>query len=281
VGVNHYENFPVASVLCPPRWRQPISAIYAFARTADDLADEGDMSPAQRRDLLAQYRQDLASVFSGQAPSTFWPEVFAGLSIAVREHHLPQKPLEDLLNAFEYDTYNHLPGSRADLLSYSACSANPIGRLLLHLYGVHDPALQRLSDCICTGLQLVNFWQDLSVDLPRGRVYLPQEEAQRFGVELSKPAQLRDNPATQALVGELCTWAESLMLQGAPLALHLPGRMGWELRLVVLGGLRVLQKIRRMSYATISRRPVLYVSDVVWMCAQAVRYRNLFSNAIR
>lgn len=281
VGVNHYENFPVASLLCPPRWRQPIAALYAFARTADDLADEGDMSASQRRALLAQYRQDLGSVFAGQAPSGAWAQVFAGLQRAVQDHRLPQRPLEDLLDAFEHDTHNIAPATRDDLLTYSARSANPIGRLLLHLYGLQDAVLEQLSDRVCTGLQLVNFWQDLSVDLPRGRIYLPQEDARRHGVDLSQPARLVDSPATQALVGELCAWAQTLLHQGAPLALALPGRVGWELRLVVLGGLRVLEKIRTMSCRTLGQRPVLHAWDVAQMCARAVRYRSQFSPASR
>lgn len=279
VGVNHYENFPVASVLCPPRWRQPVAALYAFARTADDLADEGDMSGEHRRAQLAQYRRDLRAVYAGEAASATWPAVFAELARAVREHQLPQQPLEDLLDAFVHDTHNLAPASRADLLNYSARSANPIGRLLLHLYGISDPGLQQLSDHVCTALQLVNFWQDLSIDLPRGRLYLPEEDARRHGVDVSRPQALGDSPATQALVAELCHWAETMMHQGAPLALRLPGRVGWELRLVVLGGLRVLAKIRRMEFRTVSHRPVLHAADAFVMCAQAVRYRALFAGS--
>jgi squalene synthase HpnC len=162
-----------------------------------------------------------------------------------------------LLDAFIQDTGNPPYADRAALLDYCRRSANPIGRLLLHLYGITDaPALAR-SDAVCSALQLINFWQDLSRDLPRGRCYVPQSDATRHALLAH---QLRAGPASpqeRALVRDLCEWAKGLMLDGAPLARQVPGRAGWELRLVVQGGLRILEKIAAMDYATLSQRPAL------------------------
>jgi squalene synthase HpnC len=263
VSVDHYENFPVASVLCPPALRPAVAAIYQFARTADDLADEGGASPQARRADLQAYRDDLVAIYADAPASARWAGVFEALARARRAHDLPARPLHDLLDAFVQDTGDPRYEDRQALLDYCRRSANPVGRLLLHLYGIADARALMRSDAICSALQLVNFWQDLSVDLPRGRVYLPAEAARRHGVDLSAPHMLVDTAATKALVRELCEWTDGLMRQGAPLACELPGRVGWELRLVVQGGLRILEKIRQMGYATIRRRPALSRIDVL------------------
>ena len=273
VSIEHYENFPVASALCPPRLRPAVLAIYAFARTADDIADEGELPGAERLALLRQYRADLLATFDGRPPGGRWPAVFERLARARQDHALPLPPLLRLLDAFERDTQDIVYRTRAELLEYCALSAAPVGHLLLHLYGRHGaPQLER-SDAICSALQLVNFWQDLGRDLSRRRVYLPEEDAREHGVDLRDPAALRDTPATRALVAELCTWARTLMLQGAPLACELPGRVGWELRLVVQGGLRILDKIARVQHGTIAHRPVVGASDLPAMLWSALRMR--------
>jgi hydroxysqualene synthase len=273
VSVDHYENFPVASVLCPPALRPAVVAIYHFARTADDIADEGDADTASRLAEIAAYRADLAAVLAGQPPGPRWPQVFAPLAAQVRTFGLPGAPLHDLLDAFSQDTRNPLYADRDQLLDYCRRSANPIGRLLLHLNCVRDPVSLEQSDAICTALQLINFWQDLSVDLPRGRVYLPLSDLHRHGLELA--TLCRPNPAdsaeTRRLVDELCAWAAGLMAQGAPLALRLPGRAGWELRLVLQGGLRILEKIAAMDHATLQRRPKLGPLDLPLLLWRAVR----------
>jgi squalene synthase HpnC len=267
VSVNHYENFPVASVLCPPRLRPAIAAIYHYARTADDIADEGQATPVQRLQDLRQYRETLAQLFGGISPTGRWEAVFAALGQAVRRHNLPFKPLDDLLDAFMQDAQNPHYRDRADLLDYCSRSANPVGRLLLHLYRIDDSESLRQSDAICSALQLINFWQDLSVDLPRGRLYLPTEDLLAHGLAITDSLAQQDTAATRQLVKSLCLWAEELMHSGAPLALRIPGRAGWELRLVVQGGLRILNKIQRMQWATVQQRPVLRALDVpvlVW-----------------
>jgi len=261
VAVQHYENFPVASLLCPAELRPAIVAIYHFARTADDLADEGDVAPAQRLEQLAQYRDDLDAAFAGRCGSGRWAAVFAGLAEAARTQALPPQWLHALLDAFVQDVRNPRYADRAALLDYCTRSANPVGRLLLHLYRVGDALSLRQSDAICSALQLINFWQDLSVDLPRGRIYLPLDALQRHGLDLPRLAQGADSPAERALVRELVGWAGSLMAEGAPLALRLPGRAGWELRLMVQGGRRILEKIAAMDYASLRTRPVLRRPD--------------------
>jgi len=269
VSVEHYENFPVASWLSPPALRPAVVAIYHFARTADDLADEGNDPPLVRLEALRAYRRELAATVArtmpgakpdGQAPGR-WPAVFGPLALALREHALPPLLLDDLLDAFEQDVHNPPYPDRRALLDYCRRSANPVGRLLLHLYGVTDANALRESDAVCSALQLINFWQDLGLDRARGRCYVPDADLARHGLA---PHDLRpgaDTAATRALVAELCGWARGLMLDGAPLARRLPGRAGWELRLVVQGGLRILEKIARMDHAALSHRPTLNALD--------------------
>lgn len=273
VSVEHYENFPVASVLCPPAIRPAVLAIYHFARTADDIADEGDAPATARLADLAAYRAQLQATAAGAgvAPGARWAGVFRALGEAMRRHALPTQPLHDLLDAFAQDVRNPRYPDRAALLGYCRLSANPVGRLLLHLYGVADAVALRQSDAICSALQLANFWQDLSVDLPRGRCYLPLADLQAQGLDPAALPAGTDSAATRALVAELVAWARTLMLEGAPLARRLPGRAGWELRLVVQGGLRILDKIRRMDHAAFSHRPTLGPLDAPVLLWRALR----------
>ncbi len=263
--------------------RPPIVAIYRFARAADDLADEGDAPAEERLLALARYRQALvhaclpAASLPGAperaADPTAWPEIFAPLAQQVRRFNLPPAQLHALLDAFEQDVRNPAYADREALLDYCRRSANPIGRLLLHLYGIDDAASLARADAICTALQLINFWQDLSVDSPRGRHYVPALDRERHAVTLADLQQRRDVPHVRALVRELCEWAEALMLAGAPLALDVPGRAGYELRLVVQGGLRIIEKIAAMQHASLVRRPRLHAADVSLLVWRALRMR--------
>jgi squalene synthase HpnC len=269
VGTGHYENFPVASVLCPPRLRQCIRAIYAFARTADDIADEGDVPAHVRLALLAQYRTALhatarsTAAFAAPDPSrASWPALFQALGQAMRAHALPLALLESLLDAFEQDVRNPRYESRGQLLDYCRRSANPVGRLLLHLYGIADAESLRQSDAICTALQLINFWQDLSVDVARGRIYVPLADARRHGIELTGSEAASDGPRMRAMVREMVHWAASTLAQGAELPRRIPGRAGWELRMVLHGGWRILERIARMDYGSRALRPRLSKCDV-------------------
>jgi squalene synthase HpnC len=159
----------------------------------------------------------------------------------------------------------HRYASQAQLLDYCRRSANPVGRLLLHLYGVTNPLALQQSDCICTALQLVNFWQDLSVDLPRGRLYLPADMLASHGLQAEQLLQQQSSPAALALVAQAVAWVRALMHQGAPLVHSVPGRAGWELRLVVQGGLRIAHRIEAMGYDTLRQRPKLGRRDVAAM----------------
>jgi squalene synthase HpnC len=200
--------------------------------------------------------------------------VFTPLAAAITRHSLPLGLLTDLLSAFAQDTGNPVYPDRAAVLDYCSRSANPIGRLLLHLAGVREHEALRQSDAICTGLQLINFWQDLSIDLPRGRVYVNTADAACFGLD---PRQLRagaDCDASRALVRSLVAWARATILSGAPLVHRLPGRMGWELRFVVQGGLRVLEAIEAANYDALSRRPTITKADVGVLAWRALRMRG-------
>lgn len=276
MSVDHYENFPVASVLCPPTIRPAVVAIYHFARTADDIADEGQAPAVERHAALAAYRADLRAIERGDAPSPRWAPVFGPLAAVMERYALPPIWLHRLLDAFVQDVDNPAYADRTQILQYCSRSADPVGRLLLHLYGVHDAESERRADAICTGLQLANFWQDLGLDASRGRVYLPHDELAAAGITLDEVLVRRDTPALRRLVRELCGWAQSLLRDGAPLALDVPGRAGWELRLVVQGGLRVLERISRMDHATISARPTLGATDLpalLWRAATMRRPR--------
>jgi squalene synthase HpnC len=281
---SHYENFPVASWLCPAHLRAPISAIYGFARTADDIADEGDADASRRLADLSEFRADLAAAARGRPTSGRWPQVFGPLAFAIEQFGLPESLLADLLSAFMQDIeMTRSGGTYADreaLLDYCRRSANPVGRLLLHLYGVEDPRSLAQSDAICSALQLVNFWQDPSVDLPRGRFYLPTADCIRHGLapdDLRGFRPLAPQPPTRralALMADEVAWARSLMQRGAPLALHLPGRAGWELRFVVQGGLRILDKIETLGFDSYSQRPTIGKADGPRLAWRALRMRG-------
>ncbi len=281
VAIQHYENFPVASLLCPAHLRSPISAIYHFARTADDLADEGDATPAQRLQDLHDYRQGLnahgpqAHNPPTQTPSNArWAAVFDPLQHAIATHQLPVQLLNDLLDAFVQDieksrdraTY----ANETELLDYCRRSANPVGRLLLHLYGVSSPEALAHSDDICSALQLINFWQDVSVDVPRGRYYLTQEDCTRFGVTQADMLACRQTQNATNLIAACAHSARARMLKGSQLVHLIPGRAGWELRLVVQGGLRILDKIEALHFATFTTRPTVRWWDVPVMLWRAL-----------
>jgi hydroxysqualene synthase len=270
VSDQHYENFPVASWLCPPQFRAAIKAIYNFARTADDIADEGDASVEVRLALLATYRDDLFRALQGGEPSKQWPHVFASLRSAHERHDLPLPCLTRLLDAFRQDVLNPSYPSREQLLDYCALSANPVGHLLLHLYGIDDENSLAQSDAICSALQLINFWQDLSVDVPRHRIYVPEADLVAYGLDRVNLGAAASAVASQRLVADLCCWAEQLMRVGAPLALRIPGRAGWELRFVVQGGLRILSKLRALQYRSILERPKLGPADLPLIAVRAV-----------
>jgi squalene synthase HpnC len=268
MAVDHYENFPVASILLPRRLVPAVEAIYAFARSADDLADEGDATPAERLAALGAYEAALDGIAAGAVPLE---PMFARLASVLEDYRLPQAPLRDLLSAFRQDVVTVRYPDYATLLDYCRRSANPVGRLMLGLYGVTDAVSLRESDAVCSALQLINFWQDVAIDIAKGRIYLPQEDLVRFGVPEGDVVAGRQGPAWRALMRFEVERARALMLEGAPLATRLPGRVGWELRMVVQGGLRILEAIERVEYDVFGRRPQLKRRDWVAVGWRAVR----------
>jgi len=265
--VDHYENFPVASLLLPARLRPPVEAIYAFARGADDIADEGDAPDAFRLARLADYSRALDAIEAGHRPEQ---EPFAGAGRAIDEHRLPVQLFRDLLDAFSQDVRVKRYADFDALLDYCRRSANPIGRLLLHLFGYTDAESLRRSDAICSSLQLINFWQDVAVDWDKGRVYIPQEDLARHGITEAAIAQrVADGPWRELMAFE-CARARGMLMDGAPLGRTLPGRLGLEIRAVVAGGAAILDKIDAVQGDVFRHRPVLRKADWVRILARAL-----------
>lgn len=259
MSVGHYENFPVGSLVLPRHLRRPVHAIYAFARTADDIADEGDFPNEERLRRLNNLYAELDRLAAGQAPQT---ELMRRLeNEAVRSFQLPLEPFYDLLSAFSQDVIKTRYRHFGELVDYSRRSANPVGRLLLHLYGQTDPLSLAQSDGICTALQLINFWQDVAVDWQKGRIYLPQDDLHKFGVSEEQLAAGKVTPAFRRLMAYQCQRAHKMLKAGSPLGKTLPGRIGFELRLIILGGQTILRKLEENRYDVFTRRPVLGAKD--------------------
>ena len=262
MGVGHYENFPVASLLVPARLREPIRVIYRFARSADDFADEGEDPPDVRLRKLGEYRRQLA------APAD---PLLHEVAKIIREHELPVELFADLLDAFAQDVTRKRYASFAEVLDYCRRSANPVGRLLLHLFKRTSERDLRDSDAICSALQLVNFWQDVDVDYRKDRrVYLPEDEMARFGVTERHLAEGLCDAAWRALMAFQVARTRALMLSGSDLGKRLPGRIGLEIRATIHGGLRILEKIERAGYDVFRRRPKLRALDWPLLLLRAV-----------
>jgi squalene synthase HpnC len=268
--VDHYENFPVASFLLPARLRPAVEAIYAFARSADDLADEGDVTPEHRLSALRAYEDNLDLIAQGASPRA---EMFQQLASMVRAYGLPLQLLRDLLSAFKQDVETKRYATIGDLLHYCSRSANPVGRLMLHLYEVRDEDAAHQSDAICSALQLINFWQDVAIDWQKERIYLPLEDLARFGVREADIAAGATSDAWRSLMQFEVDRTRAMMLSGAPLVHRLPGRIGWELRLVVQGGLRILERIESADYDVFRRRPRLGARDWLVLAWRAMRMK--------
>ena len=276
--VDHYENFPVASILLPKRLRPAVEAIYAFARSADDLADEGDASPEERLAALNVYENALARIEQG---ATDHQPMFERLAQVVREYDLPLKPLYDLLSAFKQDVVVSRYASYDALLDYCARSANPVGFMMLHLYGAADEENVQDSDAICTALQLINFLQDVAIDLHKERIYIPLEDLNRYAISPAALDHASARPRWRSLMRFEVERARKLMLSGAPLALRLPGRIGFELRLVVQGGLRILDAIEAAEYDVFLHRPKLSKRDWTGIFWAALRMKKRMKAVLR
>lgn len=256
--VDHYENFPVASFLLPARLREPVAAIYRFARSADDIADEGDVPDEERLRGLDRFRRELDAI-EARRPTD--DPLFLRLRPVIEAHALPLQLFRDLLDAFSQDVVKKRYGDFADVMDYCRRSANPVGRLLLHLFNAATPQNLQRSDAICSSLQLINFWQDVAIDWRKGRVYLPQDELARFGIKETQIDQGRWDAAWAAMMDFQIDRARAMMVAGSTLVHELPGRVGFELRMIVASGFRMLDKLQRVRGDVFRRRPVLVATD--------------------
>lgn len=267
VSAPHYENFPVASLVVTRQLRPAILAIYRFARAADDLADEGDATPAERLAALDRYERALDAIATGTTPNE---APFPALAAAIARHRLPLAPFRDLLSAFRQDVTITRYASFAAVLDYCRRSANPVGRLLLTLYGTAGEASLRASDAICSALQLINFWQDIAADWRRGRVYLPQEDLARFDVTEAQIAAARCDEAWRALLAFETARARTMLESGRTLTRELPWRAGLELAGVLAGGHRILDAIDAAGGDVFRQRPQLAGVDWIAIAWQAI-----------
>lgn len=267
--VDHYENFPVASILLPQRLKTAVINIYRFARSADDIADEGDATSEQRLVQLKSYRQALHMLGTGQATEQSLSPIFMPLGQTIRAHQLPLTPFFDLLSAFEQDVIQLRYTDYQQLEDYCRRSANPVGVLMLHLYDCVDETSLKQSQAICTALQLINFLQDVAIDWEKGRIYLPQSDMEKFGVTEEMISQATTNTAWRALMQYEVDRCRSLLKSGSPLGHRLTGRIGLELRLIMQGGLRILDKLETVRFDVFNHRPTLRPLDWGVMCWRA------------
>jgi len=279
----HYENFPVASLLLPRRMRPHVAAVYAFARAADDFADEGERSPDERHRLLdgwsrrlhhAAASTDAGTAAMGGEPANT-PQIFVALGATMRACSLPVALFDDLLSAFRQDVTTTRYGSWADLFDYCRRSANPVGRLVLRIAGYDNPALDGASDALCTALQLTNFWQDLKIDADRGRIYLPRQEQDAHRAQEADLLAGRLTAEWQAALAAATARTRALFHAGRPVCTQVRGRLGYELRATWLGGMRILDKLERSGFNPLAARPRLRFTDAPWFAWKALNFSFL------
>lgn len=266
----HYENFPVASVLLPHRLHQPVSLIYAFARQADDFADEGELEAGQRLELLNGFRAELDRIGAGETPET---PLFRDLAAMIAERHLPLDAFHDLLDAFSQDVVKNRYASFAEVMQYCRRSANPVGRLLLHLYGAADRRNLAYSDAICSALQLINFLQDVAIDYRKDRIYLPQDEMEKYKISEAQIAHGDSGGMWSAFMLAQIERARKMLQAGAPLGKILPGRIGLEMRMIIMGGESILRKLHKTRGDVFQQRPVLKAGDWFYMLYRSILAR--------
>ena len=263
----HYENFPVASFLLPKRLREPTALIYAFARQADDFADEGNLLPEQRLVLLDGFKSELDCIQQNTQPNT---ELFIALQALIKKHQLPIQLFYDLLDAFSQDVTKTRYQDFGEVMHYCRRSANPVGRLMLSLYNADSPQNIGMADAICSALQLINFLQDIPIDIQKDRIYLPQDEMQKYKVTEAQIAK-GDASGTWSLFMEFqINRARKLLQSGAPLGLVLAGRVGLEMRMIIAGGERILKKLHQAHGNVFEYRPKLAKKDWLYMTYRAI-----------
>jgi squalene synthase HpnC len=265
LATHHYENFHVVSVLLPKRLHQDFYNVYAYCRWADDLGDEtGDREESLR--LLAWWRKELDAMYEGRATHP----VFVALSPTVKEFAIPRQPFSDLIDAFVQDQTVTRYANWEELFGYCRNSANPVGRLVLCLCGYSDSERQRLSDATCTALQLANFWQDVTVDLLKDRVYIPLEVMERHGYTLDELFARKFTPAFREVMREIVEKARGLFIEGRPLAGMLDRRLSLDIDLFSRGGMRVLEKIEAQDYDVLAARPAITKAERVWLLLRSL-----------
>jgi len=267
LALSHYENFPVASKLMPARLRPHVAAIYAFARTADDFADEPGREPDERLRLLDEWQQKLH-----RPPED---DIFLALHDTIERFQLPVSLLEDLLSAFRQDVVTTRYASWADVLDYCRRSANPVGRLVLRLSGYGDDQLDQQSDAVCTALQLTNFWQDLAVDWPRGRLYVPEEAWRATGADPGALDRGRMTPAWTATMRACGDRTQRLFDEGRPVCDGVGGRLRYELRATWLGGTRILDRLVEVDFDVFTARPKLGTVDALVIASRTLLWRAI------
>lgn len=282
--MKHYENFPVASFLLPAKYRRAVATVYHFARYADDLADEGDHTAEERLralhacgkavsqiaqeptwevnpqpDILNQHGKDKTSFL--QVPS------YQALASVIREYQIPTRLFQDLLSAFCQDVVKKRYANFRELMDYCRRSADPIGRILLHIFGEATQTNLQLADRICSALQLINFWQDIGIDWRKDRIYLPRDEMIRWGVTESEIAKGEVSTRFRSLMQFQVERTKEILYSGTPLGALLPGRIGLEIRAILYGGAKVLEKIQAIDYDVFHSRPILNTMDwpgILW-----------------
>jgi squalene synthase HpnC len=275
----HYENFPVASYLLPSSMRPHVAAIYAFARTADDFADEPGMADADRLRQLDDWRERLVRL---EEPAAVRPSadvrdhIFIALAHTIRQCRLPTSLFHDLLSAFRQDVLQKRYATWTDVLDYCRRSANPVGRLVLRVAGRESPALDARSDDVCTALQLTNFWQDLERDWDVGRLYVPEEDRARAGARFEDLAERRMSPEWRQVMAEMVRRTRTLFTAGRSVCDGLEGRLRWELRLTWLGGCRILDRLEQSGYDVFKHRPTLGVRDAPGLVWRVLRWNQQY-----
>jgi squalene synthase HpnC len=272
----HYENFPVASRLLPKAIRPHIAAVYAFARIADDFADEGDRADAVRLELLDDWSRRLERAVAGHADDEDSDAalIFTALGETIRRYELEPELLEDLLSAFRQDVLVKRYDTWEDVLDYCRRSANPVGRLVLRISGYRDRELDERSDAVCTALQLTNFWQDLERDFRNGRVYVPQTLVKAAGADEADLGRRRLSPEWLAALSSAADSTRALFVEGRPVADGVRGRLRWELRATWLGGVRILNRLESVGFDVFRRRPTLGWPDAVVIGARTLTWRK-------
>jgi squalene synthase HpnC len=273
LATHHYENFHVVSLLLPKRLHQDFYNVYAFCRWADDLSDEiGDRAESLR--LLEWWRRELDGMYRGEAVHP----VFVALGPTVERYGIPRELFEDLIRAFVQDRNVNRYRDWDDVFAYCRWSANPVGRLVLYLCGYSDPERQRLSDATCTALQLANFWQDVTADLERDRVYIPLAVLERNHCAIEDLLARRFTPAFRETMREAVEKARGLFLEGLPLSGMVDRRLGVDIDLFSRGGMRVLEKIEAQDYNVLRSRPVVSRAERAGLLVAALA-RAAFSRA--